>query len=254
MRERLSRSSAPGARPAGISDEGEAAREVRQMFSCIAPRYDFLNHLLSLSLDRLWRRRTAQRFCRILERPGSRVLDLCCGTGDLTFALERAAHPEAKLLGSDFAPPMLDLAKIKARRAGRRSRFLAADALSLPFPDSSFDLVTAAFGFRNLTNYDRGLREIARVLRPGGEVGILEFAEPRGKLMAPLYRFYFEKILPRVGGAISGSAVAYSYLPGSVARFPSPEELSALIASAGFSGVNFELWTFGIVALHCAKK
>lgn len=254
MRGRRVRSSSPGARPAGIHEEAEAAREVQEMFGRIAPRYDFLNHLLSLSFDRLWRRRTARRFRSILQRSGARVLDLCCGTGDLTLALERAACPDARIFGTDFVPPMLALAKEKAHRGARRSHFLAADVLSLPLPDASFDLVTAAFGFRNLANYERGLREIARILRPGAEVGILDFAEPRAKLLAPLYRFYFTKILPRIGRAISGSAMAYSYLPASVAKFPSPEELSALLTSVGFADVHFELWTCGIVALHRAKK
>ena len=161
------------------------------MFTRIAPRYDFLNHLLSLSFDRPWRARTARRFAHILARPDARVLDLCCGTGDLTFALERAAiraakgQETARIFGSDFVPPMLALARKKARRARHAATFLAADALSLPFPDQSFDLVTAAFGFRNLSNYDRGLREIFRILRPGGELGILEFSEPRGKGYRP---------------------------------------------------------------------
>lgn len=248
------RTSATGARPAGVRDEGEAAREVREMFGRIAPRYDFLNHFLSLSLDRLWRRRTAERLRVALQRDGARALDLCCGTGDLTFALERAAGPKTMILGSDFSQPMLQLAQKKARGASRRSSFLAADALALPFADGSVDVVTSAFGFRNLANYERGLQEIARVLRPRGQVGILEFAEPRGKVLGPLYRFYFERVLPKIGGAISGNSSAYTYLPGSVARFPSPEELRALMIGAGFTGVRFETWTFGIVALHTARK
>ncbi|MGH9701964.1 MAG: bifunctional demethylmenaquinone methyltransferase/2-methoxy-6-polyprenyl-1,4-benzoquinol methylase UbiE [Candidatus Acidiferrales bacterium] len=248
----------PGTRPEGTHDEVEAARRVREMFTRIAPRYDFLNHLLSLSFDRPWRTRTARRFRHILERPGSRTLDLCCGTGDLTFALEReasrAGRGHAAIYGSDFVPPMLALARKKARRANRTATFLAADALSLPFPGNSFDLVTAAFGFRNLSNYDRGLREIFRVLRSGGELGILEFSEPRGKAIAPLFRFYFEKILPRIGNAISGNSTAYSYLPASVARFPQPEELSNWMARAGFSEVQFATWMTGAVVLHSARK
>jgi len=254
-----SRSPLPGTRPQGARDESDAARQVREMFSRIAPRYDFLNHLLSFSFDRWWRRRAARHFRRVLRRPDARVLDVCCGTGDLTFALECAARAgnnekPAQILGSDFALPMLALARAKGGRGNHPSRFLASDALALPFADASFDLVTAAFGFRNLANYQRGLREIARVLRPGGELGILEFAEPRGSLFGPAYRFYFEKILPRIGGAISGSAAAYNYLPGSVAKFPSPEELQALIERAGFRNAGFETWMGGIVALHCGQK
>ena len=245
----------PGTRPEGARDESEAAREVREMFSRIAPRYDFLNHLLSFSFDRVWRGRTAKRFAHILRRGDVRVLDLCCGTGDLTFALERVAGKSgAEIAGSDFAAPMLALAEGKARRGKFRARFFTSDALALPSADASFDLVTAAFGFRNLANYEQGLREIARVLRPGGEVGILEFSEPLGRVIAPMYRFYFEKILPRIGGAISGSNTAYAYLPSSVARFPKPEELVALMASSGFREARFESWMGGIVTLHRAKR
>ena len=247
------RTSLPGTRPAGARDEGEAARQVREMFSRIALRYDFLNHLLSLQLDRLWRRRVARRFPHILVRADARVLDLCCGTGDLAFALG-AAGP-ARVFGADFAHPMLVRAREKASgRQGVRADFLESDALALPFADAGFDLAATAFGFRNLANYERGLREMHRVLRPGGEVGILEFAEPRGSFFAPLYRFYLTRILPRLGGAISGNRAAYSYLPSSVEKFPSPEELAALMAGVGFAEVRFELWTGGSVALHTARR
>jgi demethylmenaquinone methyltransferase/2-methoxy-6-polyprenyl-1,4-benzoquinol methylase len=231
------------------------------MFGRIAPRYDFLNHLLSLSLDRMWRRRTAKRFAAILSRPNARVLDLCCGTGDLTFALERQVNNSkpsnddaAKVWGSDFALPMLTRAREKATSSRRRASFLAADALSLPFAPESFDLVTAAFGFRNLANYGQGLTEIMRVLRKEGRVGILEFSDPRHGFGAAAFRFYFRHILPRVGGAISGSPEAYAYLPGSVAKFPSPSELSKWMERVGFADVRYELWNFGSVALHSAQK
>ena len=265
--ENVTRSSLPGTRPAGALDEAAAARQVREMFSRIAPRYDFLNHLLSLQFDRLWRRRVARRFRHILWRPEARVLDLCCGTGDLTLALARAGV--AAVFGSDFAHPMLVRALEKSAvpvkviappnsqtAGGSRSArgYAEADALALPLANASFDLVTAAFGFRNLANYERGLREIHRVLRPGGEVGILEFAEPRGSVFGSLYRFYFRRILPLLGGLISGNSTAYSYLPGSVAKFPEPEDLAALMSSAGFRAVRFEVWTAGIVALHCGQK
>jgi demethylmenaquinone methyltransferase / 2-methoxy-6-polyprenyl-1,4-benzoquinol methylase len=252
----------PGTRPEGARDEREAERQVREMFSRIAPRYDFLNHILSLSFDRLWRRRTAERFAHILRRPEARILDLCCGTGDLAFALDRtrekalcyAAGTRGRIIGSDFAEPMLARARGKAERGKRQVEFAAADALRLPFVDASFDLVTTAFGFRNLANYERGLHEFARVLRPGGELGILEFSEPRSGALAAAYRFYFTRILPRIGGAISGSSAAYSYLPESVSKFPTPETLKEMMESAGFREVNFESWTCGIVALHRAVK
>ncbi len=246
----------PGTRPSGAHDEGEAARQVRQMFSDIAPRYDFLNHLLSFNLDRVWRRRVAQRFSHILARTEARVLDQCCGTGDLTLALRRTGR--ATVFGTDFAHPMLALAQQKSNRAGIAGAglggFVEADVLQLPFADASFDLATVAFGFRNLANYERGLRETLRVLRPGGEVGILEFAEPRGALFGPLYRFYFTRILPRVGRAFSRNSEAYSYLPSSVEVFPSPEDLTALMSRAGFADARSELWTGGIVALHTGRR
>jgi len=250
-----------GTRPEGARDDAEAGVRVREMFGRIAPRYDFLNHLLSLSLDRTWRRRTAKQFAAILSQPDARVLDLCCGTGDLTFALERQANDSkpangetAKVLGSDFALPMLTRAREKAAASHRRASFLAADALSLPFASESFDLVTAAFGFRNLANYEQGLTEIMRVLRKQGRIGILEFSDPRHGLGAAAFRFYFRHILPRVGGAISGSPEAYSYLPGSVTKFPSPPELSKWMERVGFADVRYELWNFGSVALHAGRK
>ncbi len=227
------------------------------MFSRIAPRYDFLNHLLSFSLDRIWRKNTARRFRHILARPDARVLDLCCGTGDLTLALwkegKRSTGKCPRIVGSDFAHPMLCLARKKYSNAGPQ-QFIEADALTLPFPDGSFDLVTAAFGFRNLTNYEAGLREIWRVLKPGGEAGILEFTEPRSALVRPIYHLYLRRIVPQVGGAISGSHAAYSYLPVSVSKFPSAEELAALMTKCGFAEAGFRLWTMGTVALHTGRR
>src|SRR5713101_5943156 len=179
-----------GAAPEGASDPQSAARAVREMFTSIAPRYDLLNHLLSLNVDRLWWRRTARSFAHILVRPQAQVLDLCCGTGDMGFALRRqAGRASPKILGADFSHAMLQRASAKS--AGTSLRWVEADALRLPFSDSRFDLVTSAFGFRNLADYDAGLREIMRVLRPGGECGILEFSEPRG-LLGKFYNLYFK--------------------------------------------------------------
>jgi len=253
-----------GTRPQGTRDEREAATQVRDMFSRIAPRYDFLNHLLSFSLDHVWRRRTARAFLHILRRPQSRILDLCCGTGDLAFALDRARAStlgEARgmgggwILGSDFVEPMLTRARKKGQTGHRGVLFVAADALHLPFPDASFDLITTAFGFRNLANYENGLREFARVLKRGGEMGILEFSEPNSSgFMASLFRFYFKNILPRIGGVVSGNREAYAYLPSSVFKFPSPPELSALVGKCGFSEVGFTRWNFESVILYSAKR
>jgi demethylmenaquinone methyltransferase / 2-methoxy-6-polyprenyl-1,4-benzoquinol methylase len=252
----------PGTRPKGTRTEREAAKRVREMFSRIAPRYDFLNHFLSFSLDRAWRKRTAREFRRILRRTDARVLDLCCGTGDLAFALERVRIESLRdrgaqrmpIIGSDFARPMLERARKKAGADEHRAAFVAADALQLPFPDACFDLVTAAFGFRNLANYAQGVREIARVLKPGGEIGILEFSEPSRGPLAPIFRFYFRRILPMVGGAISGSLEAYSYLPRSVSKFPSPSELSQLLKSNGFMAVKALSWNFGSVVLYRGER
>jgi len=254
MAERDTHTDAPlaGTQLDGARDEQETSRRVREMFGGIAPRYDLLNHLLSGRLDNVWRRRVARRFAPILARGDARVLDLCCGTGDLAFALARCGP--AQITGADFSHQMLAIARQKAAAANSKVEFVEADALRLPFADATFDLVTTAFGFRNLANYDLGLKEILRVLRPGAAIGILEFSEPRGKLFGALYRFYFRRILPTLGGAISGNSAAYSYLPRSVGRFPSPEELAAQMERAGFGDVRFVRWTGGTVALHTARR
>lgn len=227
---------------------------VREMFGRIAPRYDFLNHLLSLQADRLWRRRVARRFRHLLAQPGARVLDLCCGTADLTLSLARQAHPAVRIVGLDFSHPMLQRAGQKLRRRRLPELIVEADALRMPFPDGAFDLVTAAFGFRNLADYSGGLREIRRVLRRGGEAGILEFSEVNASLVGPLYNFYFRNLLPRIGGLVSGDSAAYRYLTRSVSAFPSPEELSVVMTEAGFSDVAWERFTGGIAYLHCATR
>ncbi|MBZ5698133.1 MAG: bifunctional demethylmenaquinone methyltransferase/2-methoxy-6-polyprenyl-1,4-benzoquinol methylase UbiE [Acidobacteriia bacterium] len=244
----------PGTRPEGTRDEAEAAAHVREMFGRIAPRYDLLNHLLSLDIDKVWRRRVARAFRAVLSDANARVLDLCCGTGDLAFAFRREAPNGAQIIGSDFVPEMLVRARAKAVALGVAVEFIEADALQLPFADASFDLVASAFGFRNLANYERGLSEILRVLKPGGAAAILEFAEPPGIVFSALYRFYFRNILPRLGGMISGNASAYSYLPSSVSKFPPPQELKSDLERAGFVEVRFERWTGGIVTLHTAHK
>jgi len=243
---------ATGAVPEGARDPRTAAAAVRDMFNSIAPRYDLLNHLLSFHVDQLWWRRTARVFAGVLARNDARVLDLCCGTGDMAFALRRQAGMAAPLiLGADFSHPMLQRATQKSR--GTALHWMEADALRLPLPDASFDLVTAAFGFRNLADYDAGLREIARVLRPGGEAGILDFGEPNG-LLGTTYRFYFRHILPKIGTLISGVKGPYQYLPASVERFPAPPEMLERMHAAGFREATWMPYTFGIAGLFCGTK
>ncbi len=217
------------------------------MFTSIAPRYDLLNHVLSMNVDRLWWRRTARTFCHILSKPDACVLDLCCGTGDMTFALHRRAAKSARILGVDFSHAMLERAARKSK--GTRLNWLEADALRLPVADASFDLVTSAFGFRNLADYDAGLHEIVRVLRHGGECGILDFGEPRGRI-GTFYRFYFRKVLPKIGTLISGVKGPYAYLPASVEHFPEPTEMLYRMRQAGFRAATWTPYTFGIAGLY----
>jgi demethylmenaquinone methyltransferase/2-methoxy-6-polyprenyl-1,4-benzoquinol methylase len=246
-----------GAAPEGAGDRQSAARAVRKMFTSIAPRYDLLNHVLSFNIDRMWWRRTAHAFRPILGRPDARILDLCCGTGDMTFALRRqAGNASPQILGADFSHAMLQRATEKSSSAAKNGTspgWIEADALSLPFTSLHFDLVTSAFGFRNLADYDGGLREIVRVLRPGGECGILDFGEPKGA-MGALYRIYFKQVLPRVGTMISGVRGPYAYLPASVERFPPPEEMLERMSRAGFAEATWTPYTFGIAGLYRGKK
>jgi demethylmenaquinone methyltransferase/2-methoxy-6-polyprenyl-1,4-benzoquinol methylase len=251
---------AKGSRPEGAQTEADASRQVREMFTQIAPRYDLLNHLLSLQLDRVWRARVARRLRPILERPDALVLDLCCGTGDLALCLSRSAR--ARIVGADFSHAMLVRARTKSqavcgdsgRPAPEPMPLFEADALRLPCAANSLDLVTTAFGFRNLANYEAGLQEIRRVLKPGGTLAILEFTEPPPGPIGDLYRWYFRKILPRIGSWLSGDRSAYSYLPASVCRFFRPNDLAALMAAAGYQSIDYTVWTVGTVALHTAHK
>jgi demethylmenaquinone methyltransferase / 2-methoxy-6-polyprenyl-1,4-benzoquinol methylase len=221
------------------------------MFTAIAPRYDLLNHLLSANVDKLWWRRTAKGFVPMLQREGARVLDLCCGTGDMAFALRKQGR-QAQIVGADFSHAMLKLASAKTSPE-LPVAWMECDALRLPLPGDTFDLVTSAFGLRNLADYDAGLREIHRVLRTGGEFGILEFSEPSG-IRGKLYNVYFKSVLPRIGRMISGNNGAYSYLPASVERFPSPDEMLRRMRKAGFSAVSWIPYTFGIAGLFRGRK
>jgi demethylmenaquinone methyltransferase / 2-methoxy-6-polyprenyl-1,4-benzoquinol methylase len=242
-----------GARPTGATSEAAAAQNIQQMFDAIAPTYDRANHLLSAGIDRLWWRRTARTLRPILIRPEAVVLDLCCGTGDMTLALNhhRPQSATAPILALDFSHAMLTLGARKF--AGKNILPLEADALHLPLASNSVDLVTAAFGFRNLTSYPDGLAELHRVLRPGGQIAILEANQPGG-LTGALYSLYFKKILPTLGGLISRNRSAYAYLPASVDRFPRPPRMKELITAAGFTNPTWTSYTFGAAGLYRATK
>jgi len=235
-----------GTTPRGVTGEQATARWIRGMFGSIAGRYDLLNHVLSFNLDRHWRSKTVDRVAEALQ-PGARVLDLCCGTGDILFALEKRG--QASTFGSDFCHPMLVQAQRKVA-----SPLFEADALALPLADACFDLITIAFGFRNLANYRRGLEELLRVLKPGGTVAILEFSQPTNRAFGSLYGFFSTRILPSIGALVSGSREAYSYLPESIRKFPGADQLASDMRTAGFERVEFDRMTGGAVALHLGSK
>jgi demethylmenaquinone methyltransferase/2-methoxy-6-polyprenyl-1,4-benzoquinol methylase len=246
-----------GAKPAGAHDEASAAIAVRQMFNSIAPRYDLLNHVLSANVDRLWWWRTARHFRKVLATPEAAVLDICCGTGDMTMALLKYRPAQARpVLAADFARAML--ARGARKFAGRGAVPVEADALHLPLRSESLDLIVSAFGFRNLANYDTGLREFFRVLKPGGQLGILDFSEPGG-LIGKAYAVYFRRVLPAIGRMVCGPEQGerlgpYAYLPASVGSFPPPRELLAMMEQAGYIECKWKPYTFGIAGLYTAMR
>ena len=242
--------------PAGTIQPSQGAiqpsEDVQQMFDTIAGRYDLLNHLLSAGLDRLWWNRAARAVRPILLRPEAAILDLCCGTGDMTLALLKRrpkAESTVPILAVDFSHEML---RIGHKKFPVNILPLEADALHLPIAQSSQDLISSAFGFRNLASYEDGLAEIHRVLRPGGTVAILECNQPEG-LTGTLYNLYFKHLLPRLGALLSNSA-AYRYLPASVERFPRPPRMIQLLLAAGFQNPTWTGYTFGVVGLYLATK
>lgn len=236
----------------GTVDKRE--ERIRRMFGHIAPSYDFLNHLLSLNIDRYWRWRTTRL---VPPTSGAPILDLCTGTGDLAFAYDRAAQGKVPIVGADFCHEMLRRAGEKAqkRKVTDRIQFLEADAQKLPFPSDFFQITTVAFGLRNVTNTDRGIEEMVRVTQPGGRVAILEFSQPRGWMFGRLYRFYFRHVLPRVGQFISRSKEqAYHYLPASVQEFPDGPALAERLKDRGLQQVRWYPFTFGIATLYVGTK
>jgi len=236
-----------------VSENGSATNEhagrVREMFATIAGRYDLLNHLLSLNIDKKWRRLVVNRVrAKVLARE-SLILDVACGTGDLSLMLFEIDG--ARVVGTDFCRPMLSIA---AEKVPADVRLIEGDALALPFKDATFDAVTIAFGLRNLAGIESGLKELRRILKPNGWVAVLEFSRPSNALLRPLFGLYFRKILPLLGGVISGSRGAYSYLPASVSRFPDQQQLGSLMEQAGLDQVSFENLSGGIAALHFGRR
>jgi demethylmenaquinone methyltransferase / 2-methoxy-6-polyprenyl-1,4-benzoquinol methylase len=226
----------------GLAREGRLSSDgVREMFDRISPAYDVMNRLMSAGLDQRWRQLTAAS----VVRPGDSVLDACCGTGDLALACAKAG---GRVTGLDFSERML----ARARKKSSAVEWIQGDLLVLPFPDGSFDVATVGFGVRNVADLDIGLRELARVLRPGGRLGCLEITTPTG-LLRPFFRLWFDGLVPLAGKILPGGS-AYAYLPASVRRFPAPRELAASCARAGFSEIRWRLLGGGIVALHTATR
>jgi demethylmenaquinone methyltransferase/2-methoxy-6-polyprenyl-1,4-benzoquinol methylase len=236
------------------SDTSEVAHStaVKEMFAGIAGRYDLLNHVLSLNIDKSWRRKVAARLRPVLDNAEAIVLDVACGTGDLALELKRDA--KARVIGTDFCRPMLGIASEKTKVAGLTLPYVEADAMQMAFPDNSFDAATIAFGLRNLPNFQNGLRELLRVLKPGGTLVILECSHPPMPGFRQLYYFYFGTVLPRIGGLVSGSPGAYRYLPDSVSNFPHQNDLVELMEKVGLQEVSYRNLTGGIAALHWGSK
>lgn len=233
-------------------NETAHATAVKAMFSGIAGRYDLLNHVLSLNIDRRWRRKVRAELQRILNDKTAVVLDVACGTGDLSIELQHDSA--AQIVGTDFCRPMLAIARDKSAAGSFAIPYVEADAMKLSFADDSFDALTIAFGLRNLANFEGGLVELSRVLKPGGEIAILEFSSPIVPGFRQLFNFYFANVLPRIGGAVSGSRGAYEYLPDSVRKFPDQKDLAALMEQTGFEEVEYQNLTGGIAAIHTGLK
>ena len=234
------------------ADELKHAEAVREMFSGIATKYDFLNHFLSVNIDKKWRRLVAKKLRTVLDDENALVLDVACGTGDLSLELQRNAA--AKVIGTDFCRPMLEIAFDKNDQSATKIPYIEADGMNLSFADETFDAVTIAFGLRNFSNWQNGLIELRRILKPGGKLAVLEFSTPLVPGFRQAFQFYFSNILPRIGGVVSGSRGAYEYLPDSVSRFPDQKNLLKMMEETGFSEVEYKNLTGGIAALHIGAR
>lgn len=234
------------------ADELKHAAAVREMFSGIATKYDFLNHFLSANIDKRWRKLVSQKLQDVLENPDAQVLDVACGTGDLSVELQKNAR--AKVFGTDFCRPMLKIASDKNEKTAQNIPYIEADGMNLSFADATFDAVTIAFGLRNFSNWQAGLIELHRILKTGGKLVILEFSTPAIPGFRQAFQFYFSNILPRIGGVVSGSRGAYEYLPDSVSKFPDQKNLAKMMNETGFSAVEYKNLTGGIAAIHSGTK
>ena len=232
--------------------ELEHARAVREMFSGIATKYDFLNHFLSVNTDKRWRRLVARKLKDVLDNENALVLDVACGTGDLSVELQKSG--KAKVIGTDFCRPMLTIAAEKNPKNELNIPYLEADGMNLSFENETFDAVTIAFGLRNFSNWQDGLKELHRILKKGGKLAILEFSSPVVPGFRQAFQFYFSNVLPRIGGAVSGSRGAYEYLPDSVSRFPNQKDLAKMLEEVGFNEIEYKNLTGGIAALHLGTK
>ena len=237
---------------ARTANEIEHAKAVRAMFSGIAGRYDLLNHVLSMNIDKRWRRLVRQKLQPILDDPNALILDVACGTGDLSIELQ--THADARVIGTDFCRPMLAVAAEKNTKESLSIPYVEGDAMKLGFASDSFDAVTIAFGLRNLSNFSDGLAELRRVLKTGGRIVVLEFSSPVIPGFRQLFNLYFTRVLPRIGGAVSGSRGAYEYLPDSVSKFPDQKRLVSMMKETGFDGVEYTNLTGGIAAIHTGVK
>jgi len=226
--------------------------DVRQMFDRIVPRYDLMNRIMTFGLDRHWRSMVARQASRLEDRPSARVLDVATGTGDLAFAIHKAGVRD--VVGLDFSPRMIEAAQKKARRQADGVTFLVGDGMRLPFADGSFDACTISFGLRNMEDYTAAVREMARVLRPGGKLVCLEMTPFRRPILGPLFKVYFERVVPIIGGLLSGSLSAYRYLPRSVKAFPPADGLAEIFRLAGLEDVRYQLLGFGTVAIHSGLR